>query len=963
VSGNLAGRGGGIWNQSRLDVLLTTITNNVALTEEGSGIYSFSIYARDLQMLSSIVTGNAGSDIDSRPNYANAIYSLGHNLVGTGNATAVFNQAGDQSQVLNPLLGPLADNGGFALPDGSHILTHALLAGSPAINAGDLAAVAGQNGVPQFDERGTPFGRVFGGRIDIGAFEYQAPSDLNLLVDTLVDESDGNYSRSDLSLREAIELANLYPGADTIHFDPALTASGPAKIDLTLGELAITDALAIDGPGADTLTIDASGNDPTPNSRPDDANTSDDGDGSLVIDVSVSMFNDIFLPGPVSISGLTLTGADSSGNGGALLSDGILILSNMVIRGNAARYGGGVYSSRDLTVLDSRIESNVARIGGGIYSFGRLLIARSTISENVASGDPQQVGTDSSGGGVFALNAVEITDSHITANVTSGSGGGIAIGTTRPYIPVAAAAISSSEITDNVAADGGGIAVGTAANPLYAFTIESSSVLHNSATLDGGGILANVLVQFQVSHSYLAQNSAGSDGGGINVRSTTIDIFESEVSENTAAGNGGGLWMHGVGKLEAATIAENGAGHSGGGVWWEAEQLYSGAPIDCFILSSTISGNKADETGGGLFIENGYGVIISTTVQHSTIALNSAGNYLISGLGAGGGVFVGEGVLGFDHTILAENDAIHGPDLTGLFGVAISMTNSLLGNSQASGFSPTPAGSADGHGNLIGGAAFFQQIDPKIGPLADNGGFTLPDGSHILTHALLAGSPAINAGDPAAVAGVGGVPASDQRGVPFTRVFGGRIDIGAVEREPIGFLAGDYDGNRVVDLADYSIWRDTMGTAVPPGSGADGNGDGFVNQLDYEVWKTNFGTTLPAAGAASMALSQPLRAPAAATRPEVGVAAILTSTLDRAPSKPPAEPGAAGLLAMRVPFTTAARRDLLFEAWLAKPDDRSRQSHDTLADPRGDALASNDSTADLPSAVDSAFALLGLDGM
>ena len=61
-----------------------------------------------------------------------------------------------------------------------------------------------------------------------------------------------------------------------------------------------------------------------------------------------------------------------------------------------------------------------------------------------------------------------------------------------------------------------------------------------------------------------------------------------------------------------------------------------------------------------------------------------------------------------------------------------------------------------------------------LGPLADNGGPTF-------THALLPGSPAIDAGDPAAVAGVGNVPLYDQRGFAFSRVAGGRIDIGAFE--------------------------------------------------------------------------------------------------------------------------------------------------------------------------------------
>src|SRR5687768_12758054 len=66
------------------------------------------------------------------------------------------------------MLGPLADNGGPTF-------THALLDGSPAINAGDPATVAGSGNTPEFDQRGTGFPRVVGGRIDMGAFEA-APS-------------------------------------------------------------------------------------------------------------------------------------------------------------------------------------------------------------------------------------------------------------------------------------------------------------------------------------------------------------------------------------------------------------------------------------------------------------------------------------------------------------------------------------------------------------------------------------------------------------------------------------------------------------------------------------------------------------------------------------------------------------------------------------------------------------------
>ena len=72
-------------------------------------------------------------------------------------------------------------------------------------------------------------------------------------------------------------------------------------------------------------------------------------------------------------------------------------------------------------------------------------------------------------------------------------------------------------------------------------------------------------------------------------------------------------------------------------------------------------------------------------------------------------------------------------------------------------------------------------IDPLLEPLADNGGLTL-------THALQAGSPAIDAGDPSALAGVGNVPLYDQREATFDRVVdggsgGARIDIGAYEKQ------------------------------------------------------------------------------------------------------------------------------------------------------------------------------------
>src|SRR5262249_46463761 len=115
---------------------------------------------------------------------------------------------------------------------------------------------------------------------------------------------------------------------------------------------------------------------------------------------------------------------------------------------------------------------------------------------------------------------------------------------------------------------------------------------------------------------------------------------------------------------------------------------------------------------------------------------------------------------------------------------------------------------------------FLQPIDPRLGPLQDNGGPTW-------TKLPLEGSPVLDAGDVAAVPGFGNVPQTDQRGPAFQRAFG-TIDLGAVESQPDPrpALAGDYNLDGVVDTADYSVWRDALYSIVTPYSGADGDGNG-----------------------------------------------------------------------------------------------------------------------------------------
>jgi len=143
----------------------------------------------------------------------------------------------------------------------------------------------------------------------------------------------------------------------------------------------------------------------------------------------------------------------------------------------------------------------------------------------------------------------------------------------------------------------------------------------------------------------------------------------------------------------------------------------------------------------------------------------------------------------------------------------------------------------DGTGTQYGTLA--APLDPLLGPLADNGGPTL-------THALLPGSPAIDAGsDPKAnEAGL----TRDQRG--YGRFGDGdqdatpTVDIGAFEL----ILMGDANGDGAVDGGDYTLWADHYNQAGGWGEG-DFSGNGFVDGGDYTLWADHYGAEVGGAEA------------------------------------------------------------------------------------------------------------------
>ncbi len=116
-------------------------------------------------------------------------------------------------------------------------------------------------------------------------------------------------------------------------------------------------------------------------------------------------------------------------------------------------------------------------------------------------------------------------------------------------------------------------------------------------------------------------------------------------------------------------------------------------------------------------------------------------------------------------------------------------------------------------------------------------------GPHSLAEGLLEGSTTVLA-DASMPLGLGYNTAINARDLVFAyRVESGQIYQGTVEY----LIAGDYDGNGIVEAADYTIWRQQFGSSGTPGEfAADGNRDGTVNAADYTVWRDNLGASVAA---------------------------------------------------------------------------------------------------------------------
>lgn len=82
---------------------------------------------------------------------------------------------------------------------------------------------------------------------------------------------------------------------------------------------------------------------------------------------------------------------------------------------------------------------------------------------------------------------------------------------------------------------------------------------------------------------------------------------------------------------------------------------------------------------------------------------------------------------------------------------------------------------------------------------------------------------------------------------------GGSDDLFAAQHDFGMHLAADFNSDNRVDLADYTVWRNTLGADVLPFAGADANGDAKVDATDYQLWRASFGASLPVVAAVETA--------------------------------------------------------------------------------------------------------------
>jgi len=415
--------------------------------------------------------------------------------------------------------------------------------------------------------------------------------------------------------------------------------------------------------------------------------------------------------------------------GGGMKNEGGPTLANLTFSGNAASgFGGGMFNTGSPNLTNITFLGNHAAVsGGGIYNqSGSPTLTGAAFISNTAS---------TNGGGIYNApgSTLTLTDANFDDNAGNAGGG--------MYNYQSGLNLTNVTFSGNSAnTQGGGM-----------YSYQSSLTLNvitftlNSAQ-SGGGMTGYTSILTMTNVAFL-RNTTAQEGGGVSIVHGQATITHATFISNTASGGGGCANNSDLLILTDATFSGNSA-QSGGGLY------NSTGAISTTLNSVTFSNNTAANFGGGMHHLSGSASLTNVTFSGNSGqfggGINSQGTLTLLNVtianSAGNGIRNG-GVLNFINTLIAGSTA---QDCAG--GGTIGQNINNL----------TEDGSCNA---LLSG-------DPHLGPLEDNGGDTL-------THALLPGSPAIDAGNDAFCT------ATDQRGVERPKDGDGNgvvvCDIGAFE--------------------------------------------------------------------------------------------------------------------------------------------------------------------------------------
>lgn len=386
-------------------------------------------------------------------------------------------------------------------------------------------------------------------------------------VDDVVDSNDGL-----LSLREAVEFANTQAGSDEIRFDDALFTARE-RLELTLGQLRVTESLIVTGQGLHLTTLAGSGTSRLFlfESVSGDLTLQDltlrDGRtiGDDVLGSNSGGAVHFASSGVLQLDRVALldnqVGGQGSRGGALFLSGGDLVLNESAVSGNATAgldgRGGAIYSSGAITIQDSKLTGNQTLqegARGGAIVGREVTIHRSTLTGNSTSGQ------SSDGGALFVSHGLTLTESSVTGNQTLGEdsdGGAIFASGTL--------VIERSDLSGNRTqghyAGGGAIAMDNAS-----LTVTQSSVTGNRTAghFSYGPGLFVVRSGVTITNSTLSTNvgeDGTTEGGALASFFSDVELIHTTVAHNTVAGQGGGVaFMDNEGRklrLVHSIVAEN----------------------------------------------------------------------------------------------------------------------------------------------------------------------------------------------------------------------------------------------------------------------------------------------------------------------------------------------------------------------------------------------------------------------